>query len=318
MPDDLTKQTTPPVEATEATTPPADPPVEADPLMEALREAGFSDIKDKDEALTRVLAAYKQQAEFQSQLQAQVERALEEARQAAQPAARPDASPHDIGGWAWDMPQVDMALVAQYKTADGWKPETPHDVRQRYEAREAKRTQFANSLLDNPEAALTPLLEKKFREFFNKEYGQVASQQKEAQTRQEVFQANPWLFEQDPLSGRPNFKKLSSEGQLINDLVVKAQEMGVGTFEGQWEYAKAIHDARKAASGGLLNNDAAKAADAASKAALLQRANGGTTPRSGSLPPAPQKPTPNRNLRFGQRFQQNLQTAGIKADWPNV
>ena len=305
-------------QAAEAT----DAPVEAQPtLAQRLGELGFADVKDDSEAVERLLEAFKKQKE---QYDSDVRYALDEIRnlkiQNSRPIQTDDVAREQISdtrsGWDWKPPAVDSYAVTQYRNADGsWKDGTPDTVKHQAAALENYRNAFANKFVADPENALSPLLEKKFNEYFDRKFSQVQSQTREQSARDKILTDNAWIFEMDPVTKRPlrsgnGDYQLSAEGKIIDMLVAEARdEVGIPTFAGQWKYAEAMYKARKASS---LSPDQARAISDQKKQDLIARAAPGVQ-RAGSLPtPGAPPKSQNRRLTFGQAFAQSVQRDGVE------
>lgn len=280
-------------------------------LTRLKEEFGFEDVRDEGEAFDRLLS-YTQNLknDFSSQLQS----ALAELKQSAQPTTAPPATTQDAkAGWTWAPPAVDLQLVSQYRTADGWKEGTPVEIRQGFEARQRYFDNFAQKLVSDPAGALDPLLEEKFNAFFEQRFGQVAAQQQEVAFQQQVYSENSWLWEPDPVTKQPVVGRLSAEGQALNQHFIEAQQDG-HSFAQAWKYALACHRAAKAEQAARTTTQAktAEEINAQKKADLLRRAAPGLN-RSGSLPtPAePRSTQQNRRLSAGERLLQNAQRNGV-------
>jgi hypothetical protein len=292
------------------------PPV-VSPRIEKLKALGFENVASEDEAFERLVTAYQNtKNEFGSQLQA----ALAELKQtAAQPPEAPVAPVAPVapdaraGKWQWAPPAVDPQLLAFYRTADGWKPETPAEIKHAAEARQRYFDSFATKFVSDPAAALEPLLEDKFNAYFDQRFERISAQQQAQTFQQKLFTDNPWLFESNPVSAKPNFQALSSDGKLIDQYMKEAQSRGAD-YELAWEFAVGKHAAAKAA----LTNKQTTTAQAAvevngqKKQEMLNRA-GGTPNRTGSLPLASDSRTTqwNRNLTPGQRAIQLATKNGV-------
>ena len=318
MADPITPQAdpaTPPVNIPTKATPvevqqqlPLDPPAPAT-LVEKLAALGFENLKDDAEATDRLIQAFQEQKTQNETLGDQVRQALYELRASQQPQ---QAAPSQPSGW-WNPPAVDQHLVAQYRTADGWKPETPPQVRQAYEAREAHKAKFANDLLENPKNALLPLLQEVFSESFDQQYGQLTAEQQ----YQQSLTANDWLWEKDPHSGRQT-RRLSKEGQQFSDAMAVNEERikrSTGRSADKatvFEMTLEVWEARKAAfAAAKITPEQAAAANAEKKAGLLGAAAPALN-RSGSLPQPGTNPPSNRNLSAGQKLKQLMDANGTK------
>lgn len=288
---------TPPV--TTATTPPPEQTTPPSKFVERLTKLGFESVASDEDAFDRLASAFEQERQQHAD---QIKQIVEEVRGQVPPQTPPQ--PGEKPRW-WNPPQADLNVAARYRTPDGnWKPETPHDVRQSVEALEAYRNQFASKLVADPEAALAPLLEQKFEEYFERKYGQVTAEQQEKQFFERLTTEHDWLWDKDPISKRPT-RNLSAEGKRFNELMIEgAERFGISSRTKQFEYAMERRAAEQAASRQITPEQAREANDK-HKADLLGRfappAN-----RGGSLPPG--KPATNKNLSFGQRVLQNLQS----------
>lgn len=271
-----------------------------------VKELGFENVSNPEEAIERLASAYRQtKDEFGAQLQQLLE------QHKSQPTPQPQVQDAQDG---WKPPQIDRRLIAQFKTADGWKEGTPDSVKQQYAAWENYRAQFAESFLDDPSQALDPILQKKFDQYFESKYGQLTQQQQQQQAEQRIYSENPWLFEKDPVTQQPRLDRLSAEGQLIQPHFAELYEK-TGDFTLAWKYAKATYDAQKSSSQLKATTQAQTASEinAQRKAEAVNRASGATVNRTGSLPTPADNRASQRNpqLRPGQRALQIAQRNGL-------
>jgi hypothetical protein len=275
-----------------------------------LAEMGFENVTTDDEAFDRLAAAYSNvKNEFGAQLQA----ALAEVKHTPdQPTPQPKQDAK-TGKWQWEPPAVDPQLLAAYRTVDGWKPETPPEIRQAAEARQRYLDSFATKFVQDPASTLEPLLEDRFEQFWEKKFSEVTRQQQAASIQQKLFTENPWLFQSDPISGKPNLNTLSDEGKLIDQWMQEAQARGAD-YELSWELAMTKHRLAKAefASKQTTQAQTAQEINEQKKRESLARASG-TPNRTGSLPtPAEARTTQrNRHLTPGQRWAQHASSMGL-------
>jgi len=276
-----------------------------------LKELGFENLTNDDEAFDRLLTAFQNtKNEFGSQIQA----LAEQFKQApVQPTTTAPAQDAHTGKWNWQPPAVDPQLLARFRTADGWKPEAPVELRQAAEARQAYLDSFAQKFVADPAATLEPLLEDKFNAYFEQRSRELAAQQQFQTVQQKITTENPWLFEPDPVTSKPKPGVLSAEGKLIDQYMQEAQARGAD-YELSWEYALSKHAAAKAARSQQQTTQTQTAAEANAqvKQDLLNRA-AGTANRTGSMPtPSDSRTTQrNRNLTAGERFLQVLKRDGM-------
>jgi len=297
----------PPVE----TPPPAEPPSLSPRLAKLKDEFGFENVADEGEAFDRLVDYTKN---LKNEFSAQLQSAIAELKQTQPTTVAPPPPTQDAKGkWTWAPPAVDPTIVSQFRTADGWKPETPADIKAAAEARQAYLDSFARKFVNDPAGTLRPLLEDTFGEFFDQRFGDIASQQQQQSYQQQVFSENPWLWEKDPVSNQPKIGVLSPEGQLLNQHFVEAERSGM-SFDMAWKYAHAMHTAAKLATQNKTDASSQTAAEvnAQHKADMLARAGSPAPSRGASLPaPAAPNQTQNRHLSFGERFRQNAQRNGV-------
>ncbi len=277
------------------------------PRLAKLAELGFENVTDENEAFDRLVSAYQTKHQVAEQVQA----ALAELK--AQPTEFAPAPVQDAQQPSWKPPKIDKQLVASYRTEDGngWKDGTPDAVKQQFSAYQRARDTFANSFLDDPEAALAPLFEKRVAELLEQRLNAVSAQQQEQTAVEKSFADNPWLFEKDPVSGQIRRDKLSAEGQLFDQ---HYREMEGAGFERAFKYAMAMHTLAKSQTQTKTDTAAQTAAEinAQKKAEQIARA-GGTPNRTGSLPlPSEGKRSQtNPKLRAGERFAQIARRDGL-------
>ncbi len=328
MPEEIVPNITPATEPPVSSAPPPypsethQPPAAAPPepaaaptLAERLStEFGFQNVKDDNDAIERLVAAFKQK----NDVSAQVEAALQELRSqsGAQPPA-PVSSGQQDDRW-WKPPAVDYSRAAQYRTvsADGtpaWKPETPADLKQAYDAAQAYHDQWANDLVRRPNEVLPKIIRQEAEKIVQEMLGQTTSQAQEQQLKQQVFKDNDWLFEKDPVSGAPRYGQLTAEGQVLNQFYIEAEQRGAD-FAFAWDYAYAKYQALKAKSVASRETQAATAAeaDAALKEKFLNRGNGPLPARGASLakPGDGRNGSQNPRLKPGQKLLAQMRADG--------
>jgi hypothetical protein len=275
------------------------------PYVAKLAELGFENVADEKEAFDRLVSAYQTKHQVAEQVQA----ALAELK--AQPTEFAPAPVQDAQQPSWKPPKIDKQLVAQYRTADGWKEGTPEAVKAQYDAYTRARDSFANSFLDDPEAALAPLFEKRVAELLEQRLNAVTAQQQEQTAIEKALTENAWLFEKDPVSGSVRRDKLSAEGQLFDQ---HYREMEGAGFDKAFKYAMAMHNLAKSQTQAKTETAAQTAAEinAQKKAEQIARA-GGTPNRTGSLPLPSEgrRSQTNQQLRAGERFAQVARRDGL-------
>jgi hypothetical protein len=302
------------VVATETTT------EQAKSLAERLKsEFGFEGVEDDAQATERLVAAYKQQqeelAKTKNEFGAQIESLINEVRASKTPEVTVESKGQQAGEWNWNPPQVDLQLAAKYKTADGWKPETPADLRQAFEARENFRATFADRFMNDPEAALGALIDKRAKEIVQQTFGQVQTEQQQQSAYSQLLQENAWVFENDPISGKPS-NKLSVQGQRVNDLTAEILAQPYGAHMSQADVLRmAIErfelEKFRSSTTRQTQSQTAQELAAQKKQELVNRAAPGLATRNGSIPTATETRSQNRNLTPGQKVVQRMQRNGV-------
>jgi hypothetical protein len=298
------KPAAPPVAKTPPNATPETPP-EPSALVKQLAELGFEGVKDEQEGMARLLAAHKQlKGEFSNQLRSAIEELKQERPEPTgqfTPAVPQTRKP-------WEAPPVDIETVRAYRTPEGgWKDGTPHEVKAQFAEYEQHGTRFGQALVYRPKEALGDLIRELAREEFEARYGKLTAEQQQQQTVEKLTTENDWLWQPDPLTGKPSHQ-LSPEGQLVDAEMKRWTAKNIDPATAL-ELALEKHKAHKAlAASRQLTPEQAAAINGDKKQELVTRAAPGIS-RAGSLPPATK--VPNKHLSAGQRFVQNAQAAGL-------
>lgn len=298
-------------------TPVVETPEQLSFAQRLVKELGFEGVEDDAQAQERIIAAYRQREDELKQTKnefgAQIESLINEVRASKTPEVV-ESKGQPTGEWNWNPPQVDLQLAAKYRTADGWKPETPADLRQAFEARENFRATFADRFMSDPEAALGPLIKKLSEQVVQQTFGQVQTEQQQQTAYASLIQENKWIYEPDPISGKPS-GKLSVQGQRVNDLTAEILAQPYGQHMSQADVLKLAIDRfelEKLRSGQTRQAQTQTAQELAAqqKQNLVNRAAPGLATRNGSLPTNGNR-TQNRNLSPGERFVQSARANGV-------
>jgi hypothetical protein len=124
-----------------------------------------------------------------------------------------------------------IVLECRHEGEDGkaqWAPETPLDVRRRYEQVVRNRQVFSKTLLSKPAAILDAYLDQKMgdieklvQERVTQVLQQTQQQQTEQQALTQALTANPWMVQLDPRTNQPmidprdNFPMFSEAGEKV-------------------------------------------------------------------------------------------------------
>lgn len=176
---------------------------------------------------------------------------------ATQPAV-PDIRLDDI----FQVPTLDTALVSRYRVqavdattgqvTEKWREDTPIAIRQQYDDVEARRQAWANQLVNNPAAALQPVLARAVEvaeQRAMQRFEQQQAQRQESERRQRVQQKfqgeDSWVYETDPATGTPRVNPftgnyvLSEAGAQAARVVTELEQQGIRDPEQVWNYARA-------------------------------------------------------------------------------
>lgn len=222
-------------------------------LRERLTGLGFEFSEDDtdDAAAQRLYDAYAEQAKNYEQLQQQIEylklQQLYGSQTQQTPTANTSTTSHSPAAqvdstaakW-WNPPVVDEHLVRQFASPgeDGslvWRPEAPLSLRASYEARQQYINDFATRFVQDPEAALAPLLQQN-QQSIQQMIEQAISQVQQAQQVQSVVDSfvqknESWLYQMDPVTNKPKQDRgnpvLSEAGHNFNAIYSSLLERGL-------------------------------------------------------------------------------------------
>jgi len=301
-------------------------------LLESIKEFGFENVTNEQEAQSRILADYKrlreehesvrQQYEAQQPLIKYGQEYLESLRQrpAEQPAPAAEQADHP---W-WKAPKFDPNLADRYRTQgpDGepqWKPETPASIRAAADDYQAYIQQWTYDLATRPHEVLPQIIEAEVKKHIESFYEQRTTQQTEEQFLTEFREKNAWIYETDPRTQKPvkdlftGQPRYSEEGQKLLSYVSEAQELGIESIRGQLQYAQRLYDLQKPVA--APSAPAAAQPNAALKRQTAARAASRAIPqRNGSEADPTERPRPqNRNRTFGEDVIETMRNEGALA-----
>lgn len=218
-------------------------------FVQALEQIGFKDLSDESDAQSRLLDAFKQEQQRREQLEYTLERQAYEARTAQSQGNAPqnNETPPSQERHPWDIPNIDLMSVQKYRDTDGWKPETPAEIRSDFERYQAAAEHWAHGIAYRPKETLIPLVEQLVQERIKEELTSFTQKSTAQQTWDRFHQDNAsWLYAQDPVTKQPMMDHragalaLSPLGIKFNEHVRDAAEMGVKDPDKQIQYARAL------------------------------------------------------------------------------
>jgi len=198
------------------------------------------------QTMTRERAATQQLTQFQ-QLYPNMQRYLAERpqfeewqksrQQPQQPAAQPGTKPVEDGkkSW-WNPPQVRDAhkryLVRDPETGRQIiSPDAPPDARMALEEQVAFKQDFAQKFLEDPEAALGPMVESRAKQIAQETIQQTLSQRDNESFVDQIRDENKdWLFNEDG--------SVTTEAIAVHKYVEQARGMGIANPKDRWQYAR--------------------------------------------------------------------------------
>lgn len=320
-----TEVTPPIVDSGETSTPAGDQPA----FLQKLSELGFTDISDEQSAQDRLLEAYAQDRARLQELQDQMEylrlqRVYEQQKISPQPNPQTQHQQQNVDQQPrnyWDI-KIDETRVAPWLTRDEngdtkLKPETPADIRSQWEAREFGKQQWVQSLLNNPNAALAPILQQQ-QLAMEQRFQELLQQKEMEQNRQTALQdfteKNQWIYQLDPVTQQP---RMGRDGApVLSDAGVKFDSILTGLIDKGLPEDVAIEAAQGlyATRFGAVNQQATKQAIAQNRIAHVASGNAAAAQRNGhSSAVASGKLTGaalNRDWDFAERFAEHLGAGG--------
>lgn len=313
--------------ASETDSTPAAPPS----LAERVKALGFADVSDDTEAIDRVLKAFEERNQRAVELERQLRQAeeLEAYRQqlAQQKPTEPESKePESTSQTWWNPPQVDQAAIELYRSDDGngWKPETPPQIRIQGEQYQKYVNEWANKLVRNPIEALKPFAEQIKQQLLAEIDGHLEGRRQaetEAQFINRVQQENPWLWETDPVTKQPKVgldgrSVPSTEGSRMMGYLQRAEQIGIRGAQAQWEYAMQQRELEKIKAQQTQTQAQKTAQEEAEKRKqeLLARAAPNVQGRAGFTPPVgqPGHGIPRKtNASFGDKVLAAMKANGV-------
>jgi hypothetical protein len=319
-PPDTTTAATP-------TTPAETPPV--NPLLEKFSAAGFEGVDSIETGAQRALElANQRQAELEA-LRKEYEqskpfieygqRYFEQQQTTPPPAAETTEEPK---GW-WQPPAVDMRLVNYYQETKtnpatneqetAWKPNTPQNIKDAYDAHQLYQQEWINKIAYAPHEALAPFREDILDEAvrrFEKMYGTRTQQQTAEQFLSSFERDNAdWLFSKDPLTQKPLTSQLDPQA---DEWFREAQEeLGITDPQKLCQYVLKQH--QRSAPPPQPSTPAPSAAELRDqKKRDITSRNAATPPnRNGTAPPADSAAEQNRNLSLSKKLAQAFREDGV-------
>jgi len=154
--------------------------------------------------------------------------------QAAAPQVAPQAAPEPEKPSWWNPPEIKESykryLVRDDNGREIVSPDAPFDVRAALEDYQQYRAEFAQKFLDNPEAAIGPMVEK-----VAVERAQKIVDERLERVQNESFVAGlerenrDWLYDEQG--------NVSAEGLAVQKYIQDAKTMGINGAQARWDYA---------------------------------------------------------------------------------
>lgn len=231
-------------------------------LKDRVAELGFSDVESDEDAQQRLLEAFSQKTQTEQQYQQQLEmlrwqmQALM-AQQSQQVPAQTQQTQQQNQSW-WTPPQTNEQLRQQYiagKADDGtvqWKPNTPPQLIQEYDAEQSFYADWAQKLVRNPKEALSGFKNEILNEARQQIQAELAqqSQQRQAESfmEQQIRENEDLLYQKDPVTKqiRRDFQGnalLTEAGVRMEGLLAQLEQTGVSSEIERWKLAQQLYKA---------------------------------------------------------------------------
>lgn len=162
----------------------------------------------------------------------------------------------------FQTPAIDTALVSRYRVqavdpttgqvAEKWRDDTPIAIRQQYDDVESKRQAWAQQLVNNPAAALQPVIaraveiaEQRAMQKFEQQQVQRQVQEKRQRVQERIRTEDNWVYETDPATGQARVNPFTGEavfseaGIQASKIVTELEQRGITDPEQLWTYARA-------------------------------------------------------------------------------
>lgn len=319
---------TPPVEpvaAPEVAETPAEPT-----FLDRLKQAGFENVENEDEAKSRVLEALLQErekAQASAREAAEIRRLRElEAQQAANP-SQPTTAPAPTAeqpARPWQLPQLDQEQLERYQTTTvdptsgkqvvGWIEGTPPEIKAKYADYERAYKDWTNTLVHKPHEFIAALKEElrqeAVQEFERTQAERSAQQQSEQFITTFKTENAAWLYTTDPLTKQPT--DFSAEGKQFNKVLSDLHSAGISDPQKSIALAMQLREADRVKA--LANRASAADVNEQKKRELLLAGAGNPPSQGGSHPTptgGPNQRTQNPRLSPGERFLQVTQKDGV-------
>lgn len=317
-------------------------------LLDRLREAGFQDIEDEEQATERLYDAFIDRDRQLSELREQVEQlrplaalasemirgqsAVPRSETSGQIESKQEPKSPDVP-WG-EIPSLDMQLVYRYRERDPetgawkWSQDTPADIRQKAEQYELAAEQWSNRLIYNPQEvfqkgttwALVQAIENRdpsvieaLDKYIEQKVGRKLEQQTEEQFIEQIERENPWIYRTDPVTGKPVIDPYSGNPVPSDEGALVFHHIDRLRSQGVRD-PRLLWEYAVAAVGRSQNQSSGDSSSQTEsreqRNADFLRRHAETTPdRSGSLD-TPEK-SQNKNLRPGQKLLQEAQVSGV-------
>ena len=265
-----TQQTIPAPIGEAASPPAASPGTESVPVtppgfVDQLKELGFQDLADDQQARDRVVAAYRQQQEEAASLRQEMDALRQMAALGQQyvhhledpayqnfvsqrqtPKAEPE--PTSEHPW-WNPPQFNVEVAQRYRIQKldannqpfvDWRDNTPQEIKDQYVKHQNYVEDFADSLVRRPHEVLPQIIqheaERIVARMIDERFGEQQHQTELERLTSEIKQQNSWMYQVDPRTNQPT-EQYSPWGEFALSKIKEAQDGGLNDPRMQWEYA---------------------------------------------------------------------------------
>lgn len=312
--------------------------------LDSVRQYGFEDVKDEDDAKQRVLQAWQQQQERASEYERrmkeleplvglgqqyweQQQRERQQQQQAQQPAPQQE-QPQSL--WP-SFPKLDPQVVQRWREQDStgewkWKFGTPMEIQQAAVDFKSQADKWTNDLIYRPKEALEPPIRAITREEvmtvlkeqFGMEPKELVSKLdisgERAYVDRILTEYQDYLFDKDPRSGRLDYNRASAIGNMFFQAVEESKQMGITSEANQYYNAlRLIQPYLQQQTQTTATATAQVTAEQKRNEHLRRGAARSAPSRDGSVPKTNAEPgeVQNKGQSFGSSLAQELVKAGF-------
>lgn len=299
---------------------------------------GFTDLKDEAEAQARVVEALRQERQQREQLAAEREQfrpLVQYGQQYVEEMRRRETAPAetqqtqkpagDTSPWP-QFPAIDTKEAARWFDAEkrDWKFNTPPQVIRDFEQADALKRQWADGLVNNPQATLEPIIDhvvqQRVQKILTEQFGMEPKQLVEkldlggeqAYINNLLASHEQVLFEVNPITKQPDYNRPSAVGAKFSEFLQEAQQLEIPSEANRYYYAQQrIMPLLNQQQATAQVTTAAQTAEQKRQEHLRQAAARAVPSAAGSIPPNGSRERQNPRERLSQTAANEMLAEGV-------